>query len=300
VPQFDVVLMDVQMPVLDGYGATRAIRNDLGLARLPIIAMTANAMANDRDICVAAGMNDHIGKPFDMARLVSLLIRTTGFHPPGPALQAPEEPDNAHSTLPEFEGLDLRAALDRMAGMRMLYARAARDFVKALDSSVAGLQHSLASGDRQAAVMQLHTLKGNAGMLGATALAAQAAHWEALCKTGAVLQDQEPHLAPFEALVRTTQARLQEAIVLLAPAVPAAATQAADAAAHCAARDVLHHIMALAAADDFEVLQCFAEGRQALSVLSDDLVDSLESALQDLDLEAARKLCEDALPAPSV
>jgi len=68
--QFDVVLMDVQMPVMDGYAATRAIRNELGLTALPIVAMTANAMASDRDACLAVGMNDHIAKPFDLGKLV--------------------------------------------------------------------------------------------------------------------------------------------------------------------------------------------------------------------------------------
>jgi CheY-like chemotaxis protein len=72
---FDVVLMDVQMPVMDGYAATRAIRQDIGLTALPIIAMTANAMASDRAACLAAGMNDHIGKPFDLDLLVAMLLR---------------------------------------------------------------------------------------------------------------------------------------------------------------------------------------------------------------------------------
>jgi PAS domain S-box-containing protein len=74
---FDVVLMDVQMPVMDGYAATRVIRQELGLTSLPIIAMTANAMASDRAACLAAGMNDHIGKPFELDQLVAMLLRYT-------------------------------------------------------------------------------------------------------------------------------------------------------------------------------------------------------------------------------
>ena len=70
---FDAVLMDLQMPVLDGYAATRAIREDLRLRQLPIIAMTANAMASDREACLAAGMNDHVGKPFEINHLVATL-----------------------------------------------------------------------------------------------------------------------------------------------------------------------------------------------------------------------------------
>ena len=72
---FDVVLMDVQMPVMDGYAATRMIRQEMGLTALPVIAMTANAMASDRAACLAAGMNDHIGKPFELDQLVAMLLR---------------------------------------------------------------------------------------------------------------------------------------------------------------------------------------------------------------------------------
>ena len=74
-PPFDAVLMDLQMPVMDGYTATRAIRNDLGLLKLPIIAMTANAMAADRTACLEAGMDEHIGKPFELDHLVATLLR---------------------------------------------------------------------------------------------------------------------------------------------------------------------------------------------------------------------------------
>ncbi len=76
-PQFDAVLMDIQMPIMDGYTATRTIREQLGLIDLPIVAMTANAMASDREECLAAGMTEHVGKPFDLPNLVNLLLRLT-------------------------------------------------------------------------------------------------------------------------------------------------------------------------------------------------------------------------------
>jgi PAS domain S-box-containing protein len=93
-PPFDAVLMDVQMPVMDGYAATRAIREELGNRSLPIIAMTANAMASDRAACLAAGMDDHVGKPFELDQLVALLIR---FTQPGAIADLPQHPD--HSSL---------------------------------------------------------------------------------------------------------------------------------------------------------------------------------------------------------
>ena len=82
---FDAVLMDVQMPVMDGYAATRAIRQELGLAGLPIIAMTANVMASDRAACLEAGMNEHVGKPFELDQLVATLLRLCEQRPGFPA-----------------------------------------------------------------------------------------------------------------------------------------------------------------------------------------------------------------------
>ena len=75
---YDLVLMDMQMPVMDGIDATRVIRSDLRFKTLPIIAMTANAMAADRDRCLDAGMNDHIAKPIDPDQLFNVLLRWTG------------------------------------------------------------------------------------------------------------------------------------------------------------------------------------------------------------------------------
>ena len=75
---YDAVLMDMQMPVMDGIEATRAIRSDPRFQTLPIIAMTANAMSTDREQCLKAGMNDHIGKPIDPDQLFSVLLRWTG------------------------------------------------------------------------------------------------------------------------------------------------------------------------------------------------------------------------------
>lgn len=75
---YDAVLMDMQMPVMDGIEATRVIRSDPRFQNLPIIAMTANAMATDREQCLKAGMNDHIGKPIDPDQLFSVLLRWTG------------------------------------------------------------------------------------------------------------------------------------------------------------------------------------------------------------------------------
>jgi signal transduction histidine kinase/CheY-like chemotaxis protein len=297
-PQFDVVLMDVQMPVLDGYGATRAIREDLALVDLPIVAMTANAMASDREACLAAGMNEHIGKPFDMAKLVSLLIRMTAFEPdislegirntlPDPALPLPVVP-----------GMDIQTALNRMSGMRSLYVRTARDFIKIMDTVIPELQHCLTSGDHKKAVMRLHTLKGNAGTLGADDLATQAARLEKLCATGLGMKECEEGLEQLEFLVRSTQQKMRDAISLLdTPAAPKGAGVFTEATrtVSSAALEALRHIADLAKSSDMEVLQEFAQVRELMAEFPAGFIDSLEDALQSLDLDAAGARCEEML-----
>jgi PAS domain S-box-containing protein len=295
-PQFDVVLMDLQMPVLDGYGATRAIRQELGLAQLPIIAMTANAMASDRDACLAAGMNEHIGKPFDMAQLVSLLIRITGFAPPEmQAVRAVQEPNptqaqSAAQAQPGVAGLDLAAALNRMSGKQALYTKAARIFSKSLATLVPALRAQLLGADSAAATMLLHTIKGNAGTLGATALASKAGALEALCHTPQGLQQCVQELDALADEVHSTQEKLGQALAQLEPAlVPQPATP--SAANKVAVLAGLRAVAELLAASDMAALQSFTQLREPLVQHFGSDCEPLDDALQNLDFETAHRLC---------
>jgi CheY-like chemotaxis protein len=292
-PQFDVVLMDVQMPVLDGYGATKAIREDLGITQLPIIAMTANAMASDRDACISAGMNEHIGKPFDMSKLMSLLIRTTGFR--SEVVQECLTHDEMVHALPDVAGLDLRTALGRMSGMRGLYVRTARDFVKIMDTLVQDLERCLAASDKRQAIMLMHTLKGNAGTLGATELAAKSAKLEVLCKSDGGMGEFAQGLEGLSILIQSTQQSLSAAIALLGKEPKSNSVPVSAALLRPAAIESLRKIAILAAASDIEALMCFAEARESLSVLPDEFTERLDEALQNLDLETAQVLCENML-----
>jgi len=185
------VLMDVQMPVMDGYAATRAVRTQLGLASLPVIAMTANVMASDREACLAAGMDEHIGKPFDLARLVSLLIRLagTGLDPAHPTASAPapaaeSESDPACSAPPQETEIDVKGALARLGGLKSLYLSVLGEYVKELPVVVSTFLE-LAQTDLKAAARYMHTFKGTSATMGAMQLSATAAVFESLCKSGA-------------------------------------------------------------------------------------------------------------------
>jgi PAS domain S-box-containing protein len=178
-PLFDAVLMDLHMPVMDGLDATRAIRQQLRQERLPIIAMTANVMPTDRAICLAAGMNEYVGKPFELKHLIQVLCQQTG------RAQPVEPPEKGDLTLPQAlllaaqqAGVELSKALIRMGGRRDVYLRTLQHFVDSAPATVIQLQESMQHQDASATRQGLHTLKGLTATLGMTDLSAMAAQLE--------------------------------------------------------------------------------------------------------------------------
>jgi CheY-like chemotaxis protein len=185
---FDAVLMDIQMPVMDGYAATRVLREDMHLSHLPIIAMTANAMASDRDACLAAGMNAHVGKPFNLAQLIELLLKLTRaskldapLNPAAPTL--PAHRAQAEPALPPIDAVDATGALERLGGNQSLYARVLQSFLDEIATLPEQLQANLKNDDLTSAVRLLHTLKGLSATVGASYLAAVTRKAELAVKT---------------------------------------------------------------------------------------------------------------------
>jgi PAS domain S-box-containing protein len=215
--QFDVVLMDIQMPRMDGFEATGMIREKLGLTRLPVIAMTANASPEDRAQSRAAGMDDHLAKPIDVHSLVATVLRHA--RPGSPPLALAATPIDTQSPGGEPPVLALEQALARLAGHRALYAQMARLFAQEQGESVRCLREALAQGDRIEAARAAHTLKGVAATLGAEALSAIAAQFERALKR---------HSEPDE-LERMSD-RLGEALAQAIAALERAAEQLAPAA----------------------------------------------------------------------
>jgi signal transduction histidine kinase/DNA-binding response OmpR family regulator/HPt (histidine-containing phosphotransfer) domain-containing protein len=222
---FDAVLMDIQMPVMDGYAATQAIRRDLAMSSLPIIAMTANAMAGDRDACLSAGMNDHVGKPFDLGHLVSVLLKHTSFKPGVPATPAaqPLQPAALRVTPPSDMGsaaldvtvIDTQGALQRMAGMKSLYVSLMREFDAELQTAVAEYRRLIDSSLLLDAVRLMHTLKGTAATLGALDLSKFAAALEKQCKGPAEMALKQPQTDELQFVVDATRNALTRAIAEL-------------------------------------------------------------------------------------
>jgi CheY-like chemotaxis protein/HPt (histidine-containing phosphotransfer) domain-containing protein len=171
----DVVLMDVQMPVMDGVSATRRIRElQNEMCRIPIIALTAHALAGDRDRCIQAGMNDYVAKPVAPGRLFSALSQ---WVEPAPSLSAASascasqgETAPDPSDFPSMEGIDVRSGVNRMEGNVAPYLRLWQEFMDQFADSAKTLRRSLRSRQFEQAGRLMHAVRGAAGNLGANEL----------------------------------------------------------------------------------------------------------------------------------
>lgn len=170
--RFDLVLMDIQMPEMDGLECTREIRDraalNHALRNLPIIAMTAHAMAGDREKSLAAGMNDHVTKPLDPEQFYAVLAGWLGTRWRGAPTMTAQADDNV--PLPEFITIDTVAGLRCVAGNRSLYRALLRDFYRDNRETARDIQESLEIEDREKLQRLAHTLKGVAGNIGAQAV----------------------------------------------------------------------------------------------------------------------------------
>jgi len=166
---YDLVLMDMQMPVMDGVTATKAIRSNPRFGKLPIVAMTANAMEGDRERCLEAGMNDHVSKPIDPDVLYTAVLRwvkprrAQSFDLPG--LKVKSATQNLHE-IPEIEGVDIKDGLKRVGGNAELYRGLLVKFAAKNRDADVQVSAALEGGDRERAQRIAHTMKGVAGSLG--------------------------------------------------------------------------------------------------------------------------------------
>ena len=212
---FDVILMDVQMPLMDGLEASTAIRGFPEFRDLPIIAMTAHAMQGDRDICIKAGMNDYLAKPIDRRELIVKLLRWV--KPKSSALEGPKDRKSAagdlaveKSVMPlrdagRAAGIDMDEALDRMLGSEELFRQVISGFAASYRNAVVDLRAVLEGGEIEDARHRVHALKGVAGNISAKPLYETAKELES-----AILQikdgvdtdvDLEPILSRMEKLL---------------------------------------------------------------------------------------------------
>jgi PAS domain S-box-containing protein len=172
--RYDAVLMDIHMPEIDGYVATRIIRKKQGCGDLPIIAMTADAMTGAREKCMEVGMNDYVAKPIDNRKLFAALARWTRYRPleknaGGAGGEANPEPGGP--ALPfKLPGIDVREGLRRLGGNRALFIELLRDFCETYVDFEIKIGRLLDNGDAGGAYRLVHTMKGTAGNLSAVSI----------------------------------------------------------------------------------------------------------------------------------
>jgi len=211
--QFDGVLMDMQMPVMDGITATREIRKQQQFAKLPIIALTANVMISEQNEFLAAGMNDHIGKPLDPDRLVVTLAKWVYPTRTTESSQVPtvvETPAPA-TLLPDLTGVKVAESVRRIGGNVVLYRSLLDKFRVKERDFVPRIRDALSGNDQKLSERLAHTLRGSAGTLGAEALQNQAEQLENCIKNKA-LNEVEPMLAQIDQELATLIARIDQAL----------------------------------------------------------------------------------------
>ncbi|WP_402718603.1 PAS domain-containing protein [Janthinobacterium rivuli] len=289
---WDVVLMDLQMPVMNGYDATLAIRA-LGLPDLPIIAMTANAMDEDRLRAIASGMNAHVAKPIDVDEMIETLTRLVRA-PLGSGDGAVQAADAATQTpdLPAtVPGIDLAAALHRFGGDYGAFLALLKRFENSQGDAVEETRRLLATGHLQQAAQLLHRVCGVAANLGATQIASLAAETEKTLKTG------QPHA------VATLLGRLEQAmaeVIEAARTLPSPVRRSLPAAAAPGGAPVdlhagLSELLVLIHNNNLKALAQFQALHPAIQQSDREAALAMAHAIETLNFAEAEKLVLDQL-----
>ena len=317
-PPFDLVLMDLQMPVMDGLTAARKIRQELGLTRLPIVAMTANAMDADREACLAAGMNAHVGKPFDIHHLVDVLRQQAGRQDMGSATPLPLAPtdgvgqDSRIQALAVAASVDLDAALSRLGGKLPAYRRMLAAMLHDLPGLPEQLHEALADPDSQGAARLLHTLRGVAATLGASSLAEtllQAEHGLAAEPANRTAATAGPGRVPAplaawaSQLLRQVQSARPPLAALLASLPGAQPATAASANAHAPDMLALQQALQTTALHlgnaDMAAMEALAQLQLQFGAALGPRLQALDRAVHALDFDHALALCQDLMARPA-
>jgi two-component system sensor histidine kinase/response regulator len=290
---YDIVLMDMQMPVMDGVTATKEIRKDERFKDLPILAMTANVMETDIEKCREAGMWDHIGKPIDPDELFGKLlkwvkprqreeVRETAETP----LKATEKPKPAkQDDLPEIPGLDTTLGLKRVMGKKAFYLGMLKKYIDNQGQAPAQIRQSLDAGDDATAERQAHTAKGVSGNIGATELQGMAAALEKAIREKSPREEIGTILETFGAEHGKLIAGLMEIFPAASVREEAATVDEAKAA------EVCKKIMELLANDDSEAAGYLETENDALrDILGTDQFGPFEYAVTQYDFEKALEL----------
>ena len=291
--RYDAVLMDMQMPVLDGLAATAEIRALPQFSHLPIIAMTANAMQGDRERCLEGGMNDYVAKPIAPEQLWRALLRWIPVRasPGQPGAQvgpgqatAQAGAAGAHGLPADIEGIDVGLGLGRAAGKKLLYRSLLQRFVELEQDALKQVRHALEAGDAVTAERVAHTLKSTAGSIGATALQAAAEPLERALHEQAPLAVIEPLLASCSALLEPLAAALAQWLDATQESAGPAGLAAADAQQ---LQPLLQRLIQLLGDSDSAAEQVWRDEGERLRPLLAERWTRVDAALRGFDFDGA-------------
>ena len=301
-PPFDIVLMDLQMPEMDGFTATRLLRADPRFQDFPIVAMTAHALVEERERCLQAGMNDHVTKPIDPDALFAALARWVKRRQAAPSADtkpAAPKPAAAAATeiaLPEIEEIDVADGLKRVAGNKRLYRSLLEQFAAKQCDAGKQIGEALRNGDRERAERIAHTLKGIAGNIGIGLVQAMAGKLEKAIRDGDASADSL--VADLGVVLDPLVIRLQTALANAAPtAAPLTDFDAGRAGAAMARLKSLIEDSDGDAADAVEEFATAIVGRVDAASL-----DALRDSIANFDFDAARSRLDEItreFPLPS-
>ncbi len=292
---FDLVLMDLQMPLLDGLAATAEIRAMPRFAQLPIVAMTANAMAGDRERCLAAGMNDYIAKPVEPEELQRALARwlpkTSRIAAPPPLMPVAVVPVASlpGGLLAPLTGVDLAGGLRRVLGKEAVYIDLLRRFSRTQKGWAAEVRTALQHQDWATAERAAHTLKGTAGNLGVQGLSQAAGTLEGLLRARAARDGVDAQLA-------LTTHLLDQFLTQLAAALPPLAEQPVTGTVDWPAiRTLCVRLQGLLADADTQASELVSAHAGALRAAFPLHAAELERAADQFDYERALSVLRQAL-----
>jgi two-component system sensor histidine kinase/response regulator len=292
---YDIVLMDMQMPVMDGLTATRRLRENAAWSTLPVLAMTANAMSGDRDQCLEAGMNGHLAKPIDPDELFASLLQwiaPRGARPanadpqvvPGVATSAPTDNQPLLDALRPIQGLNAASGLKRVLGKRSAYEGMLRKFIAGQATAVQKTRAALSAGQRSDALRAMHTLKGTAGTIGATPLAELAQAVEHALGHGATEDEVTQLLKPVDHALHALVEALQRS---LPPEEDTSASSSGEPIDDAVALALVGRLEALLADDDSDAIELFKESSASLKAVLGGAHAEMKRALDGYDFVEA-------------
>jgi len=290
---YDLVLMDMQMPVMDGLQATREIRRHKPTEVLPILAMTANASEADRKLCIEAGMNEHITKPIDPEKLFAALLKWIKPQTNNLKAAPPSAGPAKHLEIPEIQEIDTALGLKRAAGKPTLYLKMLQSYVTDQGNAVQLMQSAIQSNDHATLQRLAHTLKGTSGSIGATTLQIEADEIEDLAKKLASLDTIEQKLAPLSSHLNAIINAIKNALPVVAEDSPVTTQKLQSAEIE----PLIEKLLALLADDDTSAQTLLEESADVLRAhFGADAFKQIADALAAFDFEQALTLATQKAP----